>query len=131
LFCGDTLFGAGCGRLLDGTAAQLYASLQRLARLPPDTMMYCGHEYTLANLRFARAVEPDNQTLLARLEAVEELRHCDQPTLPAHLGMELETNPFLRVHLPSVRHAAEAYIGHNLATPLEVFTVVREWKNNF
>lgn len=131
LFCGDTLFSAGCGRLLDGTAAQLYSSLQRLAQLPQDTMIYCAHEYTLANLYFARAVEPDNTAIAERLADVEDLRRRKQITLPTHLGLELHTNPFLRPHIPAVKRAAESYTGRTLETPLEVFTALRQWKDNF
>jgi hydroxyacylglutathione hydrolase len=131
LFCGDTLFSAGCGRLLDGTAAQLYSSLQRLAQLPQDTMIYCAHEYTLANLRFAHHLEPDNQAISERLADVENLRHRNEITVPTHLGLELHTNPFLRTHVLAVKRAAERYQGRKLETPLEVFTVLRQWKDNF
>jgi hydroxyacylglutathione hydrolase len=131
LFCGDTLFSAGCGRLLDGTAAQLYSSLQRLAQLPQDTMIYCAHEYTLANLHFARTVEPDNTAIGERLADVEDLRRRNQITVPTHLGLELHTNPFLRPHIPAVKRAAETYSGRTLKTPLEVFTALRQWKDNF
>ncbi len=96
LFCGDTLFSLGCGRLFEGTAAQLFDSLRRLSALPPETLVYCGHEYTLANSAFALAVEPDNPALLQRVEEVRRLRAQGQPTVPSTLAVECATNPFLR-----------------------------------
>ncbi len=129
LFCGDTLFAAGCGRVFDGTPGQLAASLARIARLPPDTLVYCAHEYTLANLGFARWVEPDNPALPERTRAAEALRAAGLPTLPASLALELATNPFLRVGVPAVRCAAEAYAGRSLADDADTFAVVRGWKD--
>jgi hydroxyacylglutathione hydrolase len=131
LFCGDTLFGAGCGRLFEGTAAQMTASLSRLAALAADTRVYCAHEYTASNLRFARVVEPDNEALRQRQRACAALRERGQPTVPSTIGEELATNPFLRCHLPSVRRAAEARAGTALPSTESVFAVVREWKNAF
>jgi hydroxyacylglutathione hydrolase len=131
LFCGDTLFGCGCGRLFEGTAAQMHRSLQKLAALPGDTGVYCAHEYTLSNIRFAKAVEPDNPDLLAReQEALATLaRH--QPTLPSTISLERRTNPFLRAGQPAARAAAERHAGHALGDELAVFATLREWKNNF
>lgn len=131
LFCGDTLFSGGCGRLLDGTAAQLHASLDTLSALPPATGIYCAHEYTQANLRFARAVEPDNSALRARCTEVDALRRDNKPTLPSTLAVELATNPFLRCGQPAVRQAAEQHAGRPLADELAVFATLREWKDRF
>ncbi|RMD80758.1 MAG: hydroxyacylglutathione hydrolase [Gammaproteobacteria bacterium] len=131
LFCGDTLFAGGCGRLLGGTAAQLHASLERLAALPEGTRVCCAHEYTEANLRFALEVEPGNEALRRRLEEVRALRRAGRPTLPSTIGLERRTNPFLRCREPAVRAAAEARAGRPLATPLEVFTVLRVWKDSW
>lgn len=131
LFCGDTLFAAGCGRLFEGTAAQMHASLQRLARLPAATRVYCTHEYTLSNLRFALAVEPDNVDLQQRQREAEALRKQDQPTLPSNLGLELATNPFLRVTESAVWNKCNARAGAPLATPEAVFAELRAWKDNF
>jgi hydroxyacylglutathione hydrolase len=130
-FVGDTLFAGGCGRVFEGTMEQMYGSLTRLAELPPETMAYCAHEYTLPNLRFARAVEPGNDALARRFEAVETARAAGQPTVPSTIGYELETNPFLRCGEASVHTAAESHAGHELATPAEVFTVLRTWKDGW
>jgi hydroxyacylglutathione hydrolase len=131
LFCGDTLFSAGCGRLFEGSAEQLYASLERLAALPDDTLVYCAHEYTAANLRFAAAVEPGNPAIRTRTEEVERLRSRGQPSLPAVLGGEKRYNPFLRSTVPAVRQAAERHAGKPLDSPLAVFTELRRWKDGF
>lgn len=131
LFCGDTLFSAGCGRLFEGTAAQLHASLQRLASLPAATRVYCTHEYTQSNLRFALAVEPDNPALQRRAVEVAALRERQLPTLPSTLALELATNPFLRVTEPTVRAKSDAHAQRHLASPSEVFAVLRDWKDNF
>ena len=96
IFVGDTLFAMGCGRLFEGTPAQMHANMQRLARLPPDTLVYCAHEYTLSNGRFAVTVEPDNRALTERMAEVEALRERDQPTVPTTIALELATNPFMR-----------------------------------
>nr|WP_230975454.1 hydroxyacylglutathione hydrolase [Acetobacter garciniae] len=96
LFCGDTLFSLGCGRLFEGTAAQMFDSLHRLDTLPPETLVCCGHEYTLSNSAFARHVDPDNAALRSRIETVRRLRHDGQPTVPSTLEIERATNPFLR-----------------------------------
>jgi hydroxyacylglutathione hydrolase len=129
LFCGDTLFGAGCGRLFEGTAAQMHASLARIKALPPDTRIYCAHEYTAANLRFAAAVEPGNAAVRARIDAVARLRERRQPTVPSLLSEELATNPFLREDAPEVVSAAAARLGRQPASPVEAFASIREWKN--
>ena len=129
LFCGDTLFAAGCGRVFDGTFDQLAASLQRIAGLPAETRIYCAHEYTLANLGFAKWVEPENPHLLRR-EAVErERRAAAIPTVPSLLREELATNPFLRTGVAAVIAAAEGYAGAPLETPAEVFRALRQWKD--
>ncbi|HEX9628270.1 MAG TPA: hydroxyacylglutathione hydrolase [Acidiferrobacterales bacterium] len=131
LFCGDTLFSAGCGRLFEGTAAQLHASLTRLAALPPETQVYCGHEYTRANLGFARRVEPDNPDIAAHLKTVEALRAADRPSLPSTIGLERRINPFLRSGEPAVRAAAEREAGTTLADPAAVFAALRRWKDHY
>ena len=131
LLCGDTLFSGGCGRLFEGTPAQMLDSLQRLAALPGDTRVCCAHEYTLANLRFARAVEPDNAALAACEARCLALRAQHLPTLPARLGEELQINPFLRSHLPSVRAAVQAHAGALPAGDAQIFALLREWKNGF
>lgn len=131
VFCGDTLFAAGCGRLFEGTAQQMLDSLDKLASLHPDTLICCAHEYTLANLQWALAVEPDNAALQDRWAAASELRRQAQPTLPSHLRLELATNPFLRTSHTSVATAAQNYAGRSLDGPVAVFASLREWKNNF
>ena len=131
LFCGDTLFSAGCGRLLGGTAEQMHASLSRLAALPEVTRVYCAHEYTEANLRFALAVEPDNADSRAYRDQARVLRQQNLPTLPSTIGLERRVNPFLRTALPRVRQAAEKQAGQALASEAEVFAVLRRWKDGF
>jgi len=131
LFCGDTLFSAGCGRLFEGTPAQMLGSLDRIAALPDDTRIFCAHEYTLSNLLFAAAVEPGNADVLASLEATRALRDRDAITLPSRLGQERRINPFLRCREPAVRAAAEAHAGRSLSEPVDVFATVRAWKDGF
>ena len=134
LFCGDTLFAAGCGRLFEGTAAQMQASLGKLARLPAATAVYCAHEYTLSNLRFARAVEPDNAALRARQERDSALRDQRRPTLPSSIGEELATNPFLRWDAPDVVAAARERAPEPAAEgadPAAIFAAIRAWKDRF
>jgi hydroxyacylglutathione hydrolase len=131
LFCGDTLFTGGCGRLFEGTAEQLYLSLNKLAALPDDTQVYCGHEYTQSNLRFAQAVEPNNSCLLRRIENTQALRSKNIPTVPSTLIEEKQTNPFLRAHLPEVIWAAEQWAQQKLENPLAVFAALRRWKDTF
>lgn len=131
LFCGDTLFKAGCGRLFEGTPAQMHHSLSRLAALPGDTRVYCTHEYTLANLHFAAAVEPDNPDIAAELARVVALRDQGEPSLPSTIGVERATNPFLRCSETAVRQSAERKSGQSLQTPEAVFAVLRRWKDGF
>jgi hydroxyacylglutathione hydrolase len=131
LFCGDTLFAAGCGRLFEGTAEQMAESLARLAALPAATRVFCAHEYTLANLRFALAVEPESEALRDRQRACAALRARGEPTLPSTIGEELATNPFLRCDVPAVRRAAQQRTPTPLATTTEVFAALRQWKNVF
>jgi hydroxyacylglutathione hydrolase len=131
LFCGDTLFSAGCGRLLGGTPAQFCHSLGRLAALPAATRVFCGHEYTVDNLRFARTVEPDNAAVLAWLERARTLRAGHRPTLPTTLELEIAVNPFLRCEQPAVRESAGRRAGRTLNEAVEVFTVLRQWKDAF
>lgn len=131
LFCGDTLFAAGCGRIFEGTPAQMWESLGSLAALAGETRVYCGHEYTLANLRFALAVEPDNAALWDRQAAAEAARHRGEPTLPSTIALERATNPFLRAGHPAVRAAAAAHAGQPIASEVESFAALRAWKNAF
>lgn len=131
LFSGDTLFGAGCGRLFDGTAPLLYAALQRIATLPDDTLIYGGHEYTLANIRFALTIEPENADLIARQAIESEKRSRGLATLPTRLNVELRTNPFLRCHLNSVRTSVEQHFGQIFATDSDVFASLRLIKDSF
>jgi hydroxyacylglutathione hydrolase len=131
LFCGDTLFSAGCGRLFEGTAEQMHASLSTLAALPPDTAVYCGHEYTAANLRFAATVEPDNPDIATHAHWVRTQRTQELPTLPSNIGLERRINPFLRTDVPAVQRAAEAHAGQRLATNVNVFAALRQWKDGF
>ncbi len=133
LFCGDTLFGCGCGRLFEGTAAQLFHSLQRLASLPGETKVYCAHEYTEANIRFALACEPNNAELQKRRENARTLCATDQPTVPSTIMLEKATNPFLRCTTPEIIHNLEQHSGLTLPpdNELAIFTALREWRNNF
>jgi hydroxyacylglutathione hydrolase len=128
---GDTLFAGGCGRIFEGTPEQMLSSLKRLGALPAETSIYCAHEYTIANLRFAREVEPSNQALGERLEKAIQLRQGGRPTVPSTISEELDTNPFLRCHLPPLMSSAERYIGHDVRTELDAFTVVRGWKDGW
>ncbi len=131
LFCGDTLFAGGCGRVFDGTIGQLFNSLQRISSLAEDTLIYCAHEYTIANLHFAQTVEPGNPHIGLRLAEAIQARSAGQATVPNRLADELASNPFLRYDHPSVRQSASRWQGRPLSTPLEVFTTLREWKNQF
>jgi hydroxyacylglutathione hydrolase len=131
LFCGDTLFACGCGRLFEGTPEQMTSSLSKLAALPGDTRVYCGHEYTLANIRFAQAVEPGNDALAERKQRETEKREKGLPTLPSTIALERKTNPFLRWSAPEVVAAAELRANKKLPKPQEVFGTLREWKNRF
>ncbi len=131
VFCGDTLFACGCGRLFEGTAQQMSDSLAKLAALDAATRVYCGHEYTLANIRFAQAVEPGNARLAERKAREEEKRARGEPTLPSTIGEELATNPFLRCDEPEVVASAERHAGRKLHGSVEVFAEIRAWKNQF
>ena len=132
LFCGDTLFSGGCGRLFEGTPAQMLDSLDQLAALPGNTRVCCTHEYTLSNLKFARAVEPGNAALLHYSSQCEALRAQQQPTLPSRMDLERDINPFLRVRQPAVAQAAR---GHDAQVPeddaVAVLAALRQWKNEF
>jgi len=129
LFCGDTLFAAGCGRVFGGTLEDLHASLQRIAGLPPETLVYCAHEYTLANLGFARWVEPDSPPIREREAIDRRHREAGQPTVPSTLALELATNPFLRTGELAVRLAAEKYANRPLESKAEIFAAIRTWKD--
>lgn len=131
LFCGDTLFSAGCGRLFEGTPEQMHGSLQRLAQLPAATRIYCGHEYTEANLAFALTVEPENAEARDHLEHTRELRARNLPSLPSTVGLERRVNPFLRSATPTVVQAACRQSGRTLSSPIDVFAALRAWKDRF
>lgn len=134
LFCGDTLFACGCGRLFEGTAEQMTASLTKLKRLPPQTKVFCAHENTMANIKFAEAVEPKNADLKLRKAFCAAKRHRNLPTVPSTIHLELATNPFLRWDQPAVKAAAAARLNHAIdpnSPPALVFGAIREWKNNF
>jgi hydroxyacylglutathione hydrolase len=130
LFCGDTLFSGGCGRLFEGTPEQMHHSLSRLAALPGGTRVFCTHEYTLSNLKFARAVEPHNDDLAAYTAWCESQRAQGLPTLPSTIAQELRINPFLRCGLPAVAQTARLH-GAAADDPTPVFAALRRWKNEF
>ena len=130
LFCGDTLFAGGCGRVFEGTFEQMHESLSTLKKLPLNTKIYCGHEYTESNLRFAKSVEPLNQAIISRYNDVVKLNKQGIPTLPSTIEIELETNPFLRVGLKSIQQE----ISKKFNTPKndkDIFAAIRQWKDNF
>jgi hydroxyacylglutathione hydrolase len=129
LFCGDTLFSAGCGRLFEGTAEQMAASLGKITSLPDETKIYCAHEYTLKNLGFAELVEPGNEAIRQRLQKVKELRDKDLPSLPSTLRDEKETNPFLRCEVEEVKGSVEKHAGEKLEDAVAVFRALRKWKD--
>ncbi len=129
LFCGDTLFAGGCGRLFEGSPEQMHHSLSKISALPADTQIYCAHEYTEDNLKFARIVEPNNPDILARQQQVQSQRQQDLATVPSTLSVELKTNPFLRSSQAVVREAAERFAGHPLNSEVAVFATVRHWKD--
>jgi hydroxyacylglutathione hydrolase len=132
LFCGDTLFSGGCGRLFEGTAEQMLASLDQLAALPGDTQVCAAHEYTLSNLKFALAVEPENATLIEYQAHCQALRAAGQPTLPSSIAVERAINPFLRAREATAAHTVQAHAGLGSdADPVTVFAAMREWKNQF
>ena len=129
LFCGDALFACGCGRIFEGTPQQMHQSLNKLAQLPDATRVYCAHEYTLDNIRFAKVAEPHNAALLEREAHDKATRALHQPTVPSLLSLEKATNPFLRSTVPSLKQAAETYAGRPLPEPWQVFATVRAWKD--
>lgn len=131
IFSGDTLFTAGCGKLFEGTAEQMLHSLNKLKSLNPKSLVYCGHEYTVNNLYFAKTLEPNNQALLDRLQMCLNLRAENKPTVPAPLSLELATNPFLRTHEKTIKAAAEHFAQKPLKTELEVFATIRKMKDGF
>ena len=131
LFCGDTLFSCGCGRLFEGTAAQMVASLAKLRELPTNTAVYPAHEYTLANIAFAQTVDPKNPALAQRQQQAQHQRQQGRPTLPTSIAVERATNPFLRWDEPVVTAAAHARAGAGLSEPAEVFATLRAWKDEF
>lgn len=131
VFVGDTLFLSGCGRLFEGTPQQMYDSLSKLSRLPDETKIYCAHEYTLANLNFARAVEPENRDIQLQIEDCRALRDRDIPTVPGTIAMEKRVNPFLRVSQDAVVQAACRHKEQQLKGQVEIFAAIRKWKDNF
>jgi hydroxyacylglutathione hydrolase len=131
LFCGDTLFSAGCGRLFEGTAAQMVSSLSKLVNLPSDTLVYCAHEYTRDNLRFAELVEPENEDIQNRIQEVDTLRANNLPSLPSVLSKEKLTNPFLRCESDTVIKALSTRFNKNFTDPVETFQTLRTWKDTF
>ena len=131
LFSGDMLFSLGCGRMFEGTPAQMLASLQRMAALPPQTLVCCGHEYTLANAVFARHVDPTNAALQRRQQEASDMRSSSRPTVPAILASELECNPFLRTTDTAIVAAIAARLGRAPTDQVEVFAELRRWKDGF
>jgi hydroxyacylglutathione hydrolase len=131
LFCGDTLFSLGCGRLFEGTPAQMHASLSRLAALPPDTRVCCGHEYTEANARFALTVEPGNRELQEHADVVRELRANGHPSLPSTLKVERACNPFLRTDSVEIRESLARHLGREPTDAADAFGALRAWKDGF
>ncbi len=135
LFCGDTLFAGGCGRLFEGTAQQMVASLAKLTALPGDTKVYCAHEYTLSNLRFAHEIEPGNTALTSRIAAEQAKRSHNEPTVPSTIALEIATNPFLRYKEKAVvarlQEAGRLPTAPSQIDPVETFAALREWKNNY
>ena len=131
LFCGDTLFASGCGRLFEGTPTQMHQSLQKFSKLPAETLVYCTHEYTLSNIRFALEVEPNNPDLLVWSKEAEALRFIGKPTVPTSIAQELRVNPFMRCDENSVRQAAEKASGQALKPGAHVLAVIRAWKDRF
>jgi len=131
LFPGDTLFSAGCGRIFEGSPADMYHALSKLAALPDSTQIYPAHEYTLANLRFAEAVEPENQAIKEQIEACEKLKELNQPSLPSTIAREKTINPFLRYQEKTVITAAEQHTNKKLESSADVFATLRQWKDHF
>lgn len=130
LFCGDTLFACGCGRIFEGTPKMMLNSLNKIKALPSRTLIYCGHEYTLANLQFALKVDPDNMALQHRYHQVEKLLQTQSCSLPSKLPDEWATNPFLRCDSPDIQKSVRAHVGGNCENTLETFAALREWKNS-
>lgn len=131
LFCGDTLFAGGCGRLFEGTPAQMHHSLSKLAALDPKTLVFCAHEYTVANLKFALSVNNSNQDLHARIERENKTRDEGKPTLPSSIDLELKTNPFLRSNDPEIIKAAEQHCNQSVSDSTAIFAAIRELKDSF
>ncbi|MEH6453103.1 MAG: hydroxyacylglutathione hydrolase [Psychromonas sp.] len=131
LFCGDTLFSGGCGRVFEGTHEQMFSSLSRLAKLPEATKVYCAHEYTQNNLIFSHHIEPKNQYLLKYIQKVSQLRQQGVPTIPSTIAVEKAINPFLRCHESSVINKLQAHLGEQLIDPLSCFTALRKYKDSF
>ncbi len=131
LFCGDTLFAAGCGRLFEGTAEMMSQSLSKFVSLPATTNVFCTHEYTMANLRFALEVEKDNEALQERWLEEQSKRDADKPTLPSTIERELSTNPFLRCNQPSVIAKVSAQCNKQLDDPVDTFAALRSWKDSY
>lgn len=131
VFCGDTLFSCGAGRLFEGNSRIMLQSLDKIKKMPENTYIYCAHEYTLSNLKWALYVDPHNTSLQQWQTTASQLRDQSKPTIPTSLEQELKTNPFLRVEELSVQQAAQAFAGHSLATPADVLGALREWKNTF
>lgn len=130
LFCGDVLFGAGCGRVFEGTLDEMHASLARITRLPPETKIYCAHEYTQSCLRFAQRVEPGNPAIGRRIAAVDAQRAAGAPSVPSTLAEELATNPFLRWRSPGVISAASRWLGRAPGSDAETFAAIRLWRDS-
>ncbi|SIQ28987.1 hydroxyacylglutathione hydrolase [Marinobacterium stanieri] len=131
LFCGDTLFLAGCGRLFEGTAKQMLDAMHYFASLPDATEVYCTHEYSLANLSFAACVEPENTDITSTRERCHKLRENNQPTLPSTIAQEKLINPYMRTQVQAVINSAEHFSGNALSSDVEVLAALREWKNQF
>jgi hydroxyacylglutathione hydrolase len=131
LFCGDTLFASGCGRLFEGTPQQMLSSLDALAALPENTQVHCAHEYTLSNIKFARACEPDNAELVRWSDDAQTLRAAGKPTLPTTIGHEKAVNPFLRSDVPAIHATLSSQFGTPISDRLEAFRMMRGWKDKF
>lgn len=131
LFCGDTLFSCGCGRLFEGTPAKMLSSLKQISRLPDNTAVFCAHEYTLSNISFARKVDPDNQKLAKYEKDAQSMRHSGQPTLPSTLALEKRVNPFLRCNKAALVNTVASWLGRPPVNELEVFSELRKAKDHF
>lgn len=131
LYCGDTLFAAGCGRLFEGSPQQMYESLQKFAQLPNETLVCCAHEYTLSNIKFAKFIDPDNKDLVKWMIEAENLRNMNQPTVPTSLGLEKLVNPFMRCDQGSIIQAAKQSVNHVIDSPVQVLAAIRKMKDSF